>query len=642
MTRRDRFRGDSVGDMRNDTKKGAKVLSIMVAALFAISAFAVVFSAADADNEDNAILGEGGDIIRQANFGWGSYGHVEFFDVVPYGAGFLAVGYADENALTNMEKDSDIQLLTDGPKGGYDAIIVYFAYYVGQGTDRVLQPIWCYNFGGPSYDMFYGAALAVTELNGQTMAKLVAVGCSDENSFYDYGDWLEAGMEGYGYGALDAMVVVFDLIELCVYGTPVNFGGPGEDVFYDVVVTPDGDVIAVGYSDEYSFDGGYWREMDIEGYGGLDAIILAFGFDGGSLYGWPITGTNFGGEGDDEFYGVALMSREDGGFYAMAVGYSDAGSFTGSAGNWVDIGIGGYGGYDAIVVAFSEEGVVAAVNFGGAGDDIFRDLVIGTDELGGGMVFAVGYTHYSSIVDPNGSWSQWREWSVSQEPVAWGGYDGMLVVFGDWGTVIGAVNLGGEGDDFLYGVDKDPTGAIYAVGESAPLSFGSGDMPDLEGKGDYDAIAFAVNETGVQGVMNYGGADEDWFRAVAFLPETGSVVVVGGSSHYTFGTGDWEDFEAFGNLDGVIMVIDAGVVKECDCPLCDVCGGCLLPDCNCTLCVPCTGNHGTVDNNDNTGGNAGSGDGGILSKWWFWLIIVVIIICVISYYYYSTKKKKLL
>ena len=540
----------------------------MIAAMFAVSAFAVVFSAAGTGGGDiDRILGEGGDIWDQMNYG-GEDGTVVFYDVVPYNSGYIAVGYADANACG-----------LDSAKGGKDAIIVMFDYRFDQDMNVALMPVWSVNFGGAGDDEFFGVALWTNYVNGVTTARVVAVGYSDDNSFYDgsstyYGNW-----EGIpGFGDKDAIVVVFDPDTGGIVGNPINFGGEDDDVFHDVVITRDGDVIAVGYSDVDSFYGntntGYWLEMGVSGYGGRDAIIVAFEgpvADGIGNAGWPIEAFCFGGEDNDEFFGVDLMYNGETEFTAFAVGYSGGDSF--GTGSWdLQDGVNGvaYGNKDAIVVAFGENGPIAAVNFGGSGNDEFKDVAIGQ----GGDVFTVGYSDSDSF--GTGSWADWESWitDVTEGPAAYGNTDAIVVVFGDGGTVLGAANYGGTGADVFNAVAVTPRGIVYAVGSSSENSFGNGAMTDLTAKGSVDAIGVAFSETGIEGAMNYGGDGGDVFYGVALLPE-GFVVAVGSSQADTFGTGDWEDFEAFGATDGVIVIIDARIMTPCTCEFCPSCNGCL-------------------------------------------------------------------
>ena len=516
--------------------KGSKALSVMVAMMFAASAVAIIFSAAAASNNDqdnmftDGFLGEGGDIRERINFG--GNGNDVFYDVIIVPDGFVAVGYSDKESFGD-----DIWEDVDG-YGKKDAIIVKY------GPDWELN--WFVNFGGAGDDVFYGVAMIPNPDQGYL---LFAVGYSDFESF-GTGSWKDMYQDQpdpVGYGDKDAIIVAFT-DEGDVFDA-MNFGGAGDDVFYGVAVH-EGDIFAVGYSDFESFGNGSWKDMyqdrpDPVGYGGRDAIIVGFLE---SKTGPPtVAALNFGGAGDDEFYGVAVSGEG----MVFAVGYSDEDSF--GNGDWIQMGT-KRGGLDAIIVLFENGAKTFAMNFGGAGDDVFYDVAVSSN----GDVFAVGYSAASSF--GTGSWN--NNWLPDQtKPAAHGNLDAIIVGFRDY-EVLGAMNVGGAGDDVFYGVEVSSEGDVFAVGYSAP-PFGSGFLADYTQKGGKDAIAAGFRDGELFGFMTFGGAGDDEFYSVVITenPNEGyTLYAVGYSAASSFGTGDWTGVQGKGNKDAIVMMIDGGEI----------------------------------------------------------------------------------
>jgi len=343
----------------------------------------------------------------------------------------------------------------------------------------------------------------------------------------------------------------------------INFGGDFDDVFHDVVVVPDG-FVAVGYSREYSFETGDWGEDPIvEGFGGLDAIIVKFDF---SLdVQWR---TNFGGAGDDEFNGVTMVELPDTGYLLIAVGYSDEKSFNEEEGGcWVELGVDGYGGLDAIIVAFDENGtLVTAMNFGGKGDDVFNAVTASSE----GNVCAVGYSTEGSFGIGNGSWGEFPD--ITKH----GKKDAIMAVYSNF-ELSYALNFGGAGDDEFLGVtafvDGELTEYFFAVGYSDEESFDKSKGGDWvqRGNGDYglyDAIIVAFSGGVIHYATNFGGAGDDVFRGVG-VTASGDVYAVGYSGEDSFDKakgGSWMQRGDGGNggVDAIIVefrnIEDTGVI----------------------------------------------------------------------------------
>jgi len=499
-------------------------MAVLVASLFLAAAVAVI-----SDDNENGVdqaftdlaFANDGVLLNKANFG--GTAAEEFFDVIIVPDGFVAVGYSDYNSFGNGDWTPDLGADVVG-YGDRDAIIVKFT--------ANWTVAWKQYFGGAGDDGFYGVAM-MNLPDTQDNYLLLAVGYSGYDSFGN-GSWYSLNPDVVGYGSSDAIIVAFN--DDGTLSDALYFGGAGADCFNAIAVSPlNGDVYAVGYSEASSFTGsGYWVEQGFSAKGNDDAILVVY------RDGMLNTAMTFGGAGEDGFNDVTVSSNGD----VFAVGYSYYDSF--GTGDWEDVD--GKGNYDAIIVAYmwdSGKNTVSfggAMNFGGAGHDMFNGVGVTSQ----GAVFAVGYSYYDSF--GTGDWVG---------VTGWGKSDAIIVGFEDY-AIFGALNFGGADDDYFNAVAVSPSGDVYAVGHSYYDSFGTGDWADVEGKGSYDAIIAVYSEAEFVGAMNYGGVDDDGFRAVTLLPD-GYVIAVGYSYHDSFGTGDWDGVDGNGDYDAIAMRLDVTI-----------------------------------------------------------------------------------
>jgi len=535
---------------RMTTMRGPRALSVMIAIMFATSAVAMIFTA-DADDgafTDKA-LGEGGDVLNKINFGGAGYD--VFSDIIKVPGGFVAVGYSAASSFGTGDWVGPDGGAIEG-YGGTDATIVKFTdnwsiawktHFGGAGEDVF--------FGVTIVEK--APATGTNAVNNGYL--LVAVGYSGKGSFFipegtGEGYWVENEIEGYGDD--DAIIVAFDW-ETGAVEYALNFGGAGDDGFTGVTVSKEGNICAVGYSYANSFGSGIWQANQMnEGYGGIDAVMAVYtdgallyarhfggagndifygvaaygegvdeffyavGYSGSTSFGngswadenWGVAsgyggkdaiivgynnGTvygaaNFGGAADDEFRGVGVGAYGD----VFAVGFSQAGSF--GNGSWADENWGvasGYGGDDAIIVAYGEEGeLIGAANFGGAAIDAFNGVAVSPE----GSIVAVGFSQANSF--GNGSWAD----------VTGNGVDDAIAVGYSEGEFVGAMNFGGAGGDGFTGAVLLPNGNVLVVGSSDVGSFGTGDWAGVEGKGGIDAIV-VMFDTGMETSGTGGGND---------------------------------------------------------------------------------------------------------------------------------------
>ena len=386
-------------------------------------------------------------------------------------------------------------------KGGSDAIVLKY--------DNKGNVIWKKNFGGESYDTFF----SVTEVP----EGVVAVGYSNDFSF-NTGDW-----EGItNKGAEDAIIVKFDKKGNVIWKK--NFGGIIFDHFCSVTTVSDG-IVAVGHS-EGSLDTGDWE--GIASKGDSDAIIVKYDFDGKLI--WK---RNFGGKGRNGFSAVAKLSNS-----IFAVGRSDYKSF--GNGDWE--GVEGKGAGDAILVKYDNDGnVVWKKSFGGEGGDAFESVITTSDGI-----ITVGFSFEKSF--GTGDWKGF---------VAKGKVDAIIVKFDFAGNVVWKNNFGGIDDGIFESVTEVIDGFV-AVGNAYFISFNTGDLEGITGKGKYDAIVVKYDKEGnVVWKNGFGGISQDWYSSVARVGN--SIVAVGVSYCDSFGTGDWEGIECRGG-----HAMDAIIIKYAD------------------------------------------------------------------------------
>lgn len=184
-------------------------------------------------------------IIWKKNFGGDGDDYFNAITKISDG-NYIAAGYS-----TSASFDTDDFVGVVG-KGLNDATIVKF--------DDNNNVIWAKNFGGEGDDVF--TSVAATADGG-----FVAVGYSSAASF-NTGDLLGVT----GKGSIDAIVVKFNANGTVIWKK--NFGGSDDDYFNGVTVKKKGDVIAVGYSYDGSFENG--DLSNIAGKGGTDITYAVF------------------------------------------------------------------------------------------------------------------------------------------------------------------------------------------------------------------------------------------------------------------------------------------------------------------------------------------------------------------------------
>ena len=119
-------------------------------------------------------------------------------------------------------------------------------------------------------------------------------------------------------------------------------------------------------------------------------------------------------------------------------------------------------------------------------------------------------------------------------------------------NVIWKKHFGGSNQDEYLSVTEVSDGVV-AVGEAYGLSFGTGDLAGVTGKGDRDAIIVKYDHNGdVVWKKNFGSSGNDRYNSVTTVSD--GVVAVGWSE--TFGNGDWVGVTGKGYTDAIIVKYD--------------------------------------------------------------------------------------
>ena len=395
-------------------------------------------------------------------------------------------------------------------------------------------------------------------------------------------------------GEKDAVIIKYDMTGNILWKK--NFNGKGVSEFKDVIETKNGDIVAIGYSDNAAFSSGDW--IGVRGRGKKDGIIVKYDKDGKLL--WK---KNFGGAGDDYFNSLAATTNDN----YIIVGTIEEESF--DTGNLE--GSGSNGESDGIFVKYDSKGtIIGANNFGGASEDsfvkiksIFDDnfIVLGYSfdssfltgdfrELNGkGGInstilkitpsceviwmsnFGGGYEDYLSDVTVFGSGEFVCVGSSTDDSfnsgdldamTGYGEHDGTIIRFKDnivsstGDSPIWKHNFGGSADETFYRVVTTTEGDFIAVGFASEYSFGEGDFVGLTGKGYQDGIIVKYSSSGqIIWKKNFGGANNDFFYDVTITPD-GGCIAVGGSTEDSFNTGDWLGIKGKGNADAIFVKYD--------------------------------------------------------------------------------------
>jgi hypothetical protein len=253
--------------------------------------------------------------------------------------------------------------------------------------------------------------------------------------------------------------------------------------------------------------------------------------------------TYLGGRGDDEGRGVAFDASGN----VYVAGLTASGDFpvpTGSAAPQPR----NRGGYDAFVSKYTRNGaLVFSTYLGGAGYDAADAIAVNPD----GTAVIAGATNSANFPTTAGVLS----------PAARGSLDGFVAKLTPAGNVAFATYLGGSGNDQATGIAMDASGNAFITGFTdstnfplvSPLQFTSG--------GFNDGFVSELNATGSALVYStyLGGNDQDYAYGIA-LDSKGNAYVTGETFSANFLTTDLQLTLAGANDAFVVKIAPGGSV----------------------------------------------------------------------------------
>jgi hypothetical protein len=249
----------------------------------------------------------------------------------------------------------------------------------------------------------------------------------------------------YGGGSADAFVVKLNTLgSAAVYSTLL--GGSGNDQAAAIAIDAGGHACIAGYTDSPNLAPHAALQPTYGGEG--DGLIACLSADGTA---WTMV-SYLGGSNQDQAF--ALDIDTSGNLYVGGTTYSSDFPTTdgvlqpAKAGN-----------YDAFVAKLSPGGstLLYATYLGGNGSDAITSLAVGST----GDVWMGGYTS-STNFPLSGAW----------QSVAGGSFDAFIAHLSANATVLLTSSyLGGSGDDRVLGITLDPTGLVYATGDTLSNNF---------------------------------------------------------------------------------------------------------------------------------------------------------------------------
>jgi PKD repeat protein len=363
--------------------------------------------------------------------------------------------------------------------------------------------------------------VAYQEIDGQRVPVPMAYQVSEASDKPETRTTLEASalyappstLYGFTVGPYDpARLLILDpaVIVYCGY-----IGGDDEDWGYGIAADGAGNAYVTGstYSTEASFPVIVGPELTYNG--GEDAFVAKVNVAGtGLVYAGYIGGIDY-----DAGFGIAVDGT--GNAYVTGQTWSTEASFPVIGGP--DLTFNGQS--DAFVAKVNASGssLVYAGYIGGGSDEDGYGIAVD----GAGNAYVTGETGSTGATFPL---------TGGPDLTFNGGYEDAFVakVNATGSSLVYAGYIGGNGDDWGYGIAVDGAGNAYVTGEtsSTQASFPITGGPDLSHNGgNYDAFVAKVNVSGSGLVYAgyIGGSGEDWGYGIA-VDSAGNAYVTGGTS----------------------------------------------------------------------------------------------------------------
>jgi len=321
------------------------------------------------------------------------------------------------------------------------------------------------------------------------------------------------------YGSVTSSIAKLEIIPGVEW--QADFGGTLEDALQMVRPLTDGYILG-----GFSFSGATGNKTSPSFGGPIDYWLVRLGTGGNKL--WE---TNFGGTGDDLCY--ATLPTSDGGFIMGGMSASPA-SGNKSASN--------FGSHDYWVVRTDAMGnKLWDKSFGGSGYDEFRAIQITAD---GGII--LGGTSDSPV-------------SGNKTNSTLGGYDFWIVRLDANGNKLWEKELGGSGNDVLYGIQETTNGGFFVFGHSGSAG-GTGNKSAANIGGiDYWLVKLDANGNKLWD-QSYGGTGAEDSTSLELTSDGGCLL--GGQSQS--GISGSKTAPGYGMWDYWVVKVDANGNQEWD------------------------------------------------------------------------------
>jgi hypothetical protein len=292
---------------------------------------------------------------------------------------------------------------------------------------------------------------------------------------------------GDAYFGNDAFISKFDPAGNCIWST--YYGTGYEDVAKSITKDTSGKLYIAGYTFSttgLSTNGAF----QLASGGSYDAFIASFDTSGSRIW-----GTYFGGTGEDGWGPVAIHCDKGNNLYLT--GQTNSATGIATAGAYQTALFAGAGDQDAFLAKFNTAGALQwGTYFGGNyGDAAYAVATDANDNI-----LIAGNTNSSIGIASTG------------QTTNGGGYDAFIAKFNAGGSKTWSTYLGGNADDYGFGIACDSLSNSYITGATLSTSGLStpGSHQANYGGGNQDVVIAKLDPSGnLVWSTYYGGSSED-------------------------------------------------------------------------------------------------------------------------------------
>ncbi len=332
---------------------------------------------------------------------------------------------------------------------------VFVAKYSSEGSF-----IWAKQLGGTGDERGYGIAVDVS-------GSVYTTGYFSGTADFDPGTATHTLTSAGGY---EVFISKLNTNGEFVWAKQLN--GSLSNIGYGIICDTTGNVLLTGYfAGTVDFDPGTTVNQMVSS-GDTDIFILKLSSAGSFIWAKQLGGVN-------QDYGMAITTDNNGNIYTTGFFQTIADFDPHSATTY---NISTKGNRDIYISKLTADGEFAWVKqIGGTGDD--RGTALHVDN--GGNVYAAGY--FASTADFNIE-------SCPLEYASYGLIDAFVVKLNNLGELAWVKQIGGSGNDYVYGLTSDLNGELYSTGGFATTAgFNAVDAPIyLTAKGESDAFIYKV------------------------------------------------------------------------------------------------------------------------------------------------------